>query len=597
MASSGHDSESAVEAGRAGICGEMSRPVATPSHPAALPNPDSASSLGRRVLVMGSLVFVLALGIRVAHANKGLPYMHYWNEPAIASTALEMMKSGDFNPHFFAYGSVPIYLCLMVDIVHFFHLMGQPATADWHLDGLEDIETGLVPDWAKGVPPPWFWRISHPTFLFWNRVLICVFGAASVLVVFLLGERLANEWVGLVAAIFLATQAFHVEMSVQVMPDLPMTCFVTGAVLFSLLYLDGGRTSHLVAALVFSGLAVGTKYNAVLVILAPAMALALRQLGDSEKRRGSHWLLLALVPVATFLVVMPYVLLDLSSFLGAAGLEVRHYRIMGHGGGNVPPGWEHVGLQLANFREQLGLLASLVILGGIPLLYRRRALVVFVVPVAHFVFMTRMRVNFERNFLLLYPFLSLLGALGVYLVYRAAKAAAGRLDLRQDVATWSAVLLALALVLPQTWAVADSAVSTWRGVESRTEAMQSANRLAREQGFSRIVIAEELRVHERDLRRLNAPFVIASVRAMNVCVKGGSQNLYIVPDGLKKMLRSQTPDHKRQMNAHRLLRKRIEDRQILDRVGLGGATWVNQISVDPTILLVRFPENRDRCAW
>jgi hypothetical protein len=52
------------------------------------------------------LVLVFSLCVRIFQAGEGLPYTYHWDEPQIASTALHMLKTGDFNPHLFNYGSL-----------------------------------------------------------------------------------------------------------------------------------------------------------------------------------------------------------------------------------------------------------------------------------------------------------------------------------------------------------------------------------------------------------------------------------------------------------------------------------------------------------
>ena len=48
-----------------------------------------------------ALVTVLAFGLRYLQLNIGLPYLYFWDEPLMAGPALQMLKTGDYNPHFF----------------------------------------------------------------------------------------------------------------------------------------------------------------------------------------------------------------------------------------------------------------------------------------------------------------------------------------------------------------------------------------------------------------------------------------------------------------------------------------------------------------
>ena len=113
------------------------------------------------------LIIFLAFILRYFQLHIGLPYLYFWDEPLTASNALQMMKTGDYNPHFFKYGSLMLYLNLLVDQLYRIYLS---LTGAW--EGVEAIrieaDTG------------WHWTISHPGFYFWNRFLTAIMGTATV---------------------------------------------------------------------------------------------------------------------------------------------------------------------------------------------------------------------------------------------------------------------------------------------------------------------------------------------------------------------------------------------------------------------------------
>lgn len=58
------------------------------------------------------LLILLLVGffIRFSGTIFGLPYLHHWDEPAVTTTAIRIMQSGDYNPHFLHWPSLLIYL-------------------------------------------------------------------------------------------------------------------------------------------------------------------------------------------------------------------------------------------------------------------------------------------------------------------------------------------------------------------------------------------------------------------------------------------------------------------------------------------------------
>ena len=44
---------------------------------------------------------IIAFYLRFLRTGFGLPYLYLWDEPQTSSAALKMLKTGDYNPHFF----------------------------------------------------------------------------------------------------------------------------------------------------------------------------------------------------------------------------------------------------------------------------------------------------------------------------------------------------------------------------------------------------------------------------------------------------------------------------------------------------------------
>src|SRR5262245_47400070 len=72
------------------------------------------------ILAVG-LIAVLALAgaLRFWNISAGLPYRIGVDEPVIADQAIRMMRTGDFNPHFYDYPGLSIYIQLATGIVRF----------------------------------------------------------------------------------------------------------------------------------------------------------------------------------------------------------------------------------------------------------------------------------------------------------------------------------------------------------------------------------------------------------------------------------------------------------------------------------------------
>ena len=164
-----------------------------------------------------------------------------------------------------------------------------------------------------------------------TRALTGLADALLILVTFLTGRRMVSAAVGLLAAAFLALNVMHIQIAHFFTADPYLALFVALALFFMIRsvtsdhadqiedseYSRTGRLLHishcssvtcnLLLASVFIGLAVGSKFSAIMLFLPLATAVTL-----SQSRR--RWLLLvtsALVALLVFFISNPFAILDL----------------------------------------------------------------------------------------------------------------------------------------------------------------------------------------------------------------------------------------------------------------------------------------------
>jgi hypothetical protein len=530
------------------------------------------------------LVLVGSLFLRILGTKQGLPYLHYWDEPQTVATSLTMLKTGDFNPHFFNYGTLLIYLSYIVDVLHYLSLMGKPETAEAFIRNLNELQV------SSFMGTGWRWGISHPSFYHWNRILIAVLGAGTVVSCYFIGRTLANKWIGLAAATFLGVLKFHIDQSAVVTPNTPAAFFFTMTIMFSLLYLEKENRSYLTLSLVFCGLAAATKYNAALAILAVPLALIILQVKKSVAARGQDWLWILLIPAATFFLAMPYALLDSVTFLQHLGFEVRHYKVMGHGAASIQPGFDHLWFQLTRISGNIGVVASVVCLIGILFFLRRTsAIIVFLPVVVYLAYMSGTKVNFHRNFVLVYPFVAVLFGLGLCMLHRICLFAADWLPTSLSLARLPITLLptvaALAILIPNaTSAVRVSSVKMSQ-TETRTKGVTEANHLLKQDAYTKIIVAEELRVHLQDLRKIKGKYLVATLDSIRDCKMPVANSLLIVPMRIEAYYAKNKG--KRTFKSHAWLLNKLKHAPRRKKIGRN-ATMLDLYSRDPGIMLAGY---------
>jgi hypothetical protein len=141
------------------------------------------------------------------------------------------------------------------------------------------VKTGdyLTP-WADGAvsfmigKPPlleWLMSLAYQAFgvnNFSSRIWTAGFGASSLVLVFYLGKKLYNRYVGFMSALVLGTFVTYYVFARYAMTDVPLVCFTLASVYFFVLSEEKGNANrYAVLSGVFFGLALMTKQIAALL--------------------------------------------------------------------------------------------------------------------------------------------------------------------------------------------------------------------------------------------------------------------------------------------------------------------------------------------
>lgn len=300
------------------------------------------------------------------------------------------------NPHFFAYGSFPLYLLAAVGNV------------------LSHISAPLA---------------NFANLTLTGRVLNAIFDCGTILLVGWLGLLLTNDhtpgrryaWsVALLAAALVAFTPFQLQLSHFYTVDTMLLFFVTLTVLACVVLVDTDKPVRwsLVAGLGY-GLALATKFSAAPLAVSLFVALAMR-----GYRRGLSSIIVPLllsfcVTLAIFLIAMPYALLDMPEFIQ----QVAQQGDLVRGALDLPYVRQFAGTTPYAYEAQnmlfwgMGLMLGLAALAGFVWLcwriWKRDAglwLVVLSWVLVYGVITGGFYVKYMRYMLPIYPFLTLMAA-------------------------------------------------------------------------------------------------------------------------------------------------------------------------------------------
>jgi 4-amino-4-deoxy-L-arabinose transferase-like glycosyltransferase len=407
----------------------------------ALRRPENASFAA--VLL---LIAAIGLWLRLRNNGYGLPYVYNYDEATHFTDRAVNMFGGSLDPGYYQNPAAFTYLVFVVLKLKYGLL--SP------IFGLEEGSVGR----QFFIDPTPIWETS--------RALAAFLAILGVVATGWVGRRLLGAREGMVAAAVLAFAFLPVAYSRIAVTDvgtfLPVAVAVYGAVR---VYEEGRLRWYLVTGAA-TGLAIGFKYTAGLVLLPLLLAAGLRAWRDPRRWRDRADLRYALgglgAMVAAVFVTNPYV------FFRPVTAAYQLKQQAEAAGGIEKLGQEQQGgysYYLESLTWGLGWAACFAALAGAVILVRRdrlRAALLLLFPIALFIYMGAQTRYFGRWLLPMYPVLALLCGVAVA---RLADLARGRRALAGAIA---AAALAVLLVQP--------VASSWRTSEvlGKEDTRQSA---------------------------------------------------------------------------------------------------------------------------
>jgi 4-amino-4-deoxy-L-arabinose transferase-like glycosyltransferase len=364
------------------------------------------------------VVLAVAAALRFWHLGHGIPFGVGVDEPVVMQHVLAILRTGDYNPHFFHYPGLAFYLHVPVAILRFVTgaLDGRWRSVDGM--GIEDL-------------------------YLWSRALTACLGTLTVLLVHQVGLRWGARH-GLLAAGLMAVMPLHVRESHYALTDVPATFFVVLAWLASLVAHERARWGWFAMAGALAGLATSVKYTVGLALLLPLVAawmtvpLRPSRLHAALAAAGGF--------AAAYLLTAPYTVLDLRGFLDSFGNLLQSFRPREP---MLEAGWL---VYLKHLRINLGWPAALLAAGGLALAVVRavkgpgrvRWVLLVLFPAMLFASLARRHQIYARYLLPMVPFVCTLVAIAVV----SGVSQLRRFDIPRLPRTMLIVALTVAAVLP-----------------------------------------------------------------------------------------------------------------------------------------------------
>jgi len=249
-------------------------------------------------------VFLLALILRIKDIGLFLPYFEAGDEKFLVESSLNIIRTGDLNPHFFWYGSFPIY---WISAIYYLVILIL-----WPFSNQSSLASFIgnlnIYDY-------------HFLFFYIGRITSVLFSLLTIYLLYAIGKNLFGKKTGKIILFLSSFNVFHAFLSQLFKVDISLSFWILATVYFALKILESGKIINYVLGGICVGLAMSTKYN----FLAFIPLAAARVLKDKEwKSLFELKLFLAgYVAAVTFIVTCPFSILDFKDFYSQLYFQMK----------------------------------------------------------------------------------------------------------------------------------------------------------------------------------------------------------------------------------------------------------------------------------
>jgi 4-amino-4-deoxy-L-arabinose transferase-like glycosyltransferase len=342
-------------------------------------------------LAAASLIGLLVVGalIRLLGIDFGRPFAYHPDEGIIVGAAMDMVNDQDWNPHTFFYSSLFMDIAAVVIAVVRVFLGGSSLDRDH----------------------AWLFASEAATeqfeYFLAARLVVLLFGVATIAVTFAAATRWRGNGAGIVAAAIVALAPLHIANSRYATTDIPLTFFAAAALWASIEAYARGRDRWWILAGALAGLAMSTKWNGAAVVVVPLTAYLATATSMADLRvhlrRRTPVMILASAAIA-LLVTTPAIVFDTTAVRDFLTLQAELYaRVRPNerspsAAFNVRALLDGIGIVAA----VTGIVGCVAIVGG----RDRRAWCIPVFVAIYFVVVSLPATHYERNLLPIVPFLA-----------------------------------------------------------------------------------------------------------------------------------------------------------------------------------------------
>lgn len=339
-------------------------------------------------------IMLAGIVLRLWSIDYGLPFLSHPDEFQYLPKAVSILATYDFKP--WAYINPPFltYIQAFSLTIYSLAVYGLRVFSDW--PAIFDL---IVKDGTAVTAMA--------------RSITALSGAGTCFIVYCTGKKLFGPSVGLVAAALLSFCFLHVRNSHFAVNDVPAVFFMMTAFYYTVvLWKDGGLANYIKAGTLV-GIAIATKYNVGLIILAFMCAHFLSQRVGSDQRWKLFFVFFTFCGIG-FYAGCPWIVHDTKNFMMGFLTQMMMAQASWYGSSLESSYTQFLKTLLWGY----GLIPSLFTLIGCFFLLRERRILVLlcIFPGTYYFLMGSSKYIFARFVLPVIPIMCILAAFGIVAV-------------------------------------------------------------------------------------------------------------------------------------------------------------------------------------
>ena len=265
----------------------------------------------KRKIFLLILLTVIGAVFHFYNLNWGAPYYFNPDERNIANAVTQLHFRDQMNPHFFAYGSLPIYTIYFTSVL-----------------------SNYLSQFVTPTSPAAIFTVPFGQAVIMSRFFSALFATLLIPILYILGKKLKTEKTGLFAAFLATASTGFIQFAHFGTFEMWLTFFSVLLFWLCINYLNKANTPTLIQLGIIFGILVSIKVSSLVLLPIPIILFIGKQLGHHKQEikhlirnplffihSAKDILLFALIGIVVYVLTNPYAILDQKDFLSSMNYE------------------------------------------------------------------------------------------------------------------------------------------------------------------------------------------------------------------------------------------------------------------------------------